>query len=249
MAAERTLAYVLGTRDYRDTSLMVTLYTRDFGKIKALIKGGRDARNKFGSSFEPFSLNEVLVYRRRRGDLHLVTQAELVDRWDGLRTDLERLGSAAYVAEVIDQLTDAEPHPQVFALISDVYGFMDAGNSPKRSLRIFEIKLMSALGWMPELFCCVYCREVPGEPVYFSVSSGGLVCASCRHKDAPLVMISKGCALFLEEARKRPFADLRHIKVSRELGEKLEQMMRGFLEHHLTRRPKALSFLEKIGAA
>ena len=63
MAAEKTLAYVIQTRDYRDTSLIVTFFTYDFGKVKAVIKGGRDGRGRLGSTLEPFSLNEIILYK------------------------------------------------------------------------------------------------------------------------------------------------------------------------------------------
>src|SRR3989338_6070513 len=98
MAAQITQAFVLRTQDYRDTSLLATFYTRDFGKVKAIVKGVRDARYRYGSTLEPFSLNENTVYQRKRGasDLHLVTAAELIERFETVRRDLSMLGSATY---------------------------------------------------------------------------------------------------------------------------------------------------------
>ena len=249
MAPEKTLAYVIQTRDYRDTSLIGTFFTQDFGKIKAVLKGGRDARGRWGSSLEPFSLNEIILYRRRRGDLHLVTQAELEDRFDALRSDLERLGTATYFMELVDQMVDQHPHPEIFKLIEEAFSFLSQGHSIKRAARIFEIKLMDRLGFMPELGQCVRCSRKNPKDFYFSVYSGGIVCSTCRSTEGPLLIVSKGCLVFLDQACKKSFSQLGAIKVSQEVGVKLEQMMGQFLEQHLAYRPKSLVFLEKIAAS
>ena len=67
MSATKTLAFTLKTQDYRDTSLLGYFYTRDHGKVRGIVKGIRDTRARFGSTLEPFSLNEILFYKRRKG--------------------------------------------------------------------------------------------------------------------------------------------------------------------------------------
>lgn len=252
MAADKTMAFVLRTQDYRDTSLLATFYTLGFGKVKAIIKGGRDARFRLGSTLEPFSLNEILIYKRRRGgDLHMVTAADLVDRFEPVRRDLEKLGTASYFMELLDQMAEAEAHPEVFYLVSDALNFLAEGHSPKRTARIFEVKLLTALGFMPELGQCVRCGTTEFAEVerFFAVGSGGIVCGKCRAAESPLVMIPKGVISFLEQAMKRTFQELGPFKVNQEVGEKLERMMRQFLNHHLAYAPKSLAFLDKISQA
>jgi len=249
VAAEKTLAFVLRTQDYRDTSLLATFYTLGHGKVKAIIKGGRDARFRMGSTLEPFSLNEILIYKRRRGgDLHMVTAADLVDRYEPVRRDLEKLGTASYFMELLDQMAESEAHPEVFYLVSDALNFLAQGHSPKRTARIFEVKLLTLLGFMPELGQCVHCetREFNEIERFFAVGSGGIVCGKCRAAESPLVMIPKGVISFLEQAMKRTFQELGPFKVNQEVGEKLERMMRQFLNHHLAYAPKSLMFLEKV---
>lgn len=247
MAAEKTLAFVLRTQDYRDTSLLATFYTLAHGKVKAIIKGGRDARFRMGSTLEPFSLNEIMIYRRRRGgDLHMVTAADLIDRFEPVRRDLEKLGTASYFMELLDQMAEAEAHPEVFYMLSDALNFLAEGHSPKRTARIFEVKLLSAFGFMPELGQCVRCGTKEFDEIYFAVGSGGIVCGKCRAAESPLVMIPKGVISFLEQAMKRSFSELGPFKVNQEVGEKLERMMRQFLNHHLAYAPKSLLFLEKV---
>lgn len=248
MPAEITQGYVIKTQDYRDTSLLITVFTRDYGKLRAIVKGGRDGRNKLGSSLEPFSLNEMTIYRRKRSDLHLITKADLIENYNAIRKDLEVLATATYFMELIDQMIDAHPHPEIFNMLPQVFDFMKEGNSPKRAARIFEIKLLAHLGFMPELTHCIRCQKANFDPIYFSISSGGIVCSNCRHEEAPLLLISQGAILFLKAAATKSFQELQMVKVSQEVGEKVERMMRQFLDFHLSYKPKSLTFLEKIGA-
>src|SRR3989338_3791400 len=104
MSATKTYAFVLNTQDYRDTSLLGDFYTRDHGRIRGIVKGIRDTRARFGSTLEPFSLNEILFYKRKRGgDLHLVTQVDMMDEFPGVRDDLERLAAGAYCIELLSE--------------------------------------------------------------------------------------------------------------------------------------------------
>src|SRR3990167_5611362 len=126
MSATKSLAFVLNTQDYRDTSLLGDFYTKDYGRIRGIVKGIRDTRARFGSTLEPFSLNEILFYRRRKGgDLHLVTQVDLVDLFQDVREDLERLAAASYCTELVRELVEnEEPSPEIFELMHDTFKFL-----------------------------------------------------------------------------------------------------------------------------
>lgn len=246
--SSKTPAFVLRTQDYRDTSLLATFYGRDCGKIKAIVKGGRNARLQYGSTLEPFSLNEILYYERRRTDLHLVTAVELIERFEPLRRDLERLGRAAYFLELVDQLTEAgDPNPEVFELLHEGLKFL-CENGPAFAARLFEIKLMQAVGFMPELESCVRCGEESKGEACFSIPSGGILCAACRKGEGPVVFISGAALEFLSAARVRPFADLGKSVIPAESAEKIERLLRQFVDFHLGYKPKSLTFLEKVGA-
>lgn len=245
MAGQTTQAFVLRTQDYRDTSLLATFYTRDFGKLKAVVKGGREARLRYGSTLEPFSLNEILVYHRRRGDLHLVTSAELLDRYEPVRRDLEALGTAAYICELVDEMTDSGTgHHEIFVLLKSAFEALEAGTAPRRVARIAEVKLMQYLGLMPELRHCVRCGEEAGEGVYFSISSGGIVCMGCRKGEGPLVAAPRKVLDALGQIREQGFGAVSELGAGDEDG--IERLMRNFVDYHLAYPSKSLKFLEKL---
>ena len=74
MPIHKTEAVVLRKRDFRETSLIVEFYTREFGKMSGILKGIRSEPQKFASTLEPFSLNEIIFYSKRSSSLHLVSQ-------------------------------------------------------------------------------------------------------------------------------------------------------------------------------
>lgn len=245
MSATKTQAFVLKTQDYRDTSLLGSFYTRDYGKIRGILKGVRDGRGRFGSTLEPFSLNEILFYRRKRGgDLHQVTQVDLADLFPRVREDLERLSYASYFTELLEELVEVEdPSPKIFDLMQDSLLFLASGASAKRSARIFEVKLLEFLGLMPEIQACAVCQTKDPEPVYFSVSIGGIACKDCGG-DRP---VSRGTLNFLEHVRRSDVKDLYNVKVSQTVGEELEKILRRFVDFHLTNKLKSIVFIEKMG--
>lgn len=261
MSATKSLAFVLSTQDYRDTSLLGDFYTRDYGRIRGIVKGIRDTRARFGSTLEPFSLNEILFYRKRKGgDLHLVSQVDLVDIFSDVREDLERLAAASYCTELIKELVEnEEPSPEIFGLLHETLKFLSGSSSVKRALRIFEVKFFDLLGLMPQVKSCVFCGKAPGDTVYFNQALGGIHCKDCGQTNrvgareaSPMqggtsVPVSRGTLNFLDHAKRSPVPELASVKVSREVGEELEKILRRFTDFHLSHKLKSLSFMEKIG--
>lgn len=259
MAATKAEAFILKTQDYRDTSMLGDFYTRDHGKIRGIVKGIRDSRARFGSTLEPFSLNEILFYKRKRGgDLHQVTQVDLITLFPEVREDLDRLAYASYFTELLNELVEAEdPSPETFDLLKDALLFLGSGASPKRSARIFEVKLFGLLGLMPEINACVACAAATPDPAYFSVPQGGIRCRACNIKASASssrprlvdvsIPVSKGTLNFLDRARRAHFKDLQNVKVVHEVGQQLEKVLTRFAEYHLPTKLKSALFLEKIG--
>jgi DNA repair protein RecO (recombination protein O) len=257
LSATKTQAFVLKTYDYRDTSLLAHFYTKDFGKIHGIIKGVRDARYRYGSTLEPFSLNEILFYRRRRGaDLHQVTQVEVVDNYPEVREDLEALSYASYFVDMIDQVVDVEETSvELFTVLKEAMDFLRQKASPRRCARIFEVKLFEILGIMPEFRACVVCQDPDPSPAYFKVGMGGILCQNCQSRrtegggsgQASGILVSRGTVQFLEHVRRLPMKELLNVKVAQEVGGELEKMLRRFADFHLPRKLHSVTFLEKMG--
>src|SRR6202165_5529329 len=111
MPSEKALALVLKTTDWRETSRIATLWTREFGKVRALAKGGRRLKSSFESALDLLTVCRIVFIRKSSDSLDLLTEAQVVRRYPRLRTDLGALYAAYYVAELLTDWTeDYDPH-------------------------------------------------------------------------------------------------------------------------------------------
>src|SRR6516165_4049037 len=115
MAAEKALALVLRTTDWSETSRIATLWTREFGKVRVLAKGGRRLKSNFESALDLLTVCSIVLLRKSSGGLDLLTEARVVRRFPRLRTDLPALYAGYYIAELLADWTEEyDPHPSLF---------------------------------------------------------------------------------------------------------------------------------------
>jgi DNA repair protein RecO (recombination protein O) len=186
----KTEAIVLRSIRYGEADRILHLYTPQFGRIGAIAKGARRAKSRFGARLEPF-FQIRLVLHEGRGDLYTVTAVDTIDAHAGLRDSAEALDSAARACDAVARLFETdEPHPEVFALLSNQLGLLDqypahaAAARPANALA-FRLKLLLAAGIVPQLGSCANCGE-RDHLTGFSAAAGGVVCSSCESASFPL---------------------------------------------------------------
>jgi DNA repair protein RecO (recombination protein O) len=253
MATEKALALVLRTTDWSETSRIVTLWTREFGKVRALAKGGRRLKSNFENALDLLTLCSIVLIRKSSGGLDLLTEAQVAQRFPRLGSDLQALYGAYYVAELLDDWTEEnDPHPVLFDRAVDTLRGLGgaaqpgAAIAPGRRVMRFEVQLLAELGYRPVVDCCSGCGAgvVVGEgSVAFSVAAGGILCRACQpgHRDRQtLSAVGLGFLRALAEAsddweRLPAGAD---AEVRRLLGQ--------YVTWLLGRRPRLLAYLERM---
>jgi len=250
MAIQKTTGIVLRRHDLRETSLLISLYTRDYGKINGLIRGVRGPRAPHGSGgLELFAHDEIVFYERKQSDIYTISQCDLIDFFFPVRVDLERLAYASYMVELLDSVTVlSDSNRGIFDLLLNSLRFLEERMSAKRVARVFEIKLLALLGIMPVLKACVQCQKAYATTARFSLRRGGIVCAECQKKEEPTLPILPGSVKFIEHVKELSFDKVSRIKVSHEVGRQVEMILRKFLDFHIERRMKTLDFLKEIGS-
>lgn len=248
MTIQKSEAILLRRQDLRETSLILTFYTRDFGKIKGIVRGVRGNRASCGGgSFELFALDEVVFYERKRSDIFTISQCDLLEFFNPIRESLDKLSYASYMIELLDSVTSlSDVNREVFDLSLNSLKLMASESSTKRTARIFEIKLLDLLGIMPSLEACVNCGSDTSSASRFSLRHGGLICKKCFPTDLSALAILQGTAKFMEHIRTAPFDKCAHIKVTAEVGKELERILRRFLDYHIERKLKTVEFLKEI---
>lgn len=263
MAIHTTDAIILRERDVRETSLLVIFFTRGFGKIKGLLKGVRGPKGPLGYQVQPFTLNRIVFYESKKADIHIVSQCDLTDFFDDIRKDIVKTGYAYYFVELVDALTEQnQPGAEIFDLLLNSLNLLRTDASPKRAARILEIKLLALSGVIPRLDACVSCgaemnikkrdlsRAGPQSGtnawVRFSYKFGGIICPKCAAHDAESRRILAGTVNFIDHIERAPYDKAENIKVSKDVGEELEEIMSKLLAYQLDTRIKSLDFLKSI---
>ncbi len=248
MASEKALALVLRTTDWSETSRIATLWTREFGKVRVLAKGGRRLKSNFESALDLLTLCSIVFLRKSSGGLDLLTEAQVVERFPRLRTDLPALYAAYYVAELLSDWTeDYDPHPALFdeaRATLKTLGTAGAATGPR--LARFELVMLHELGYRPSLAVCAGCAEpitapAAGRGLAFNPAAGGVLCPACvpGHRGSrPLAPPTWQALLALAESGEA-WRETWDPAVRNELRLVLNQ----YVTYLLGRRPRLLSYL------
>ncbi len=250
MAIQKTEGILLRRQDLRETSIILTFYTRDFGKIKGIVRGIRGPRGQYGGGgLEICAHDGIVFYERKRGDIYTVSQCDLIDFFYPMRASLEKLAYAVYLAELLDSVTSlGDKNEDVFDLMVNSQRFLCGDASARRVARVFEIKLLYLIGLMPSLELCVCCGGKIADSRRFSYVHGGLVCSQCARTERQTVAILPGTAKFMEHVLNSPYDKAARVKVAAAVGKELETILRTFLDYHIERRLKTVHFLKEIEA-
>jgi len=248
MAIQKTRGFVLKREDLRETSVILTAYTKDFGKLKFVSKGVRIPEQRFVSAYELFSLDEIVFYEKKKKNYFLLSQCELINYFPEIRKSLERISYASYLIELVEQVAPpGEENQRLYELLENSMTLLASKASPRRVARIFEIKLLSIIGLMPGLRACVACdKSLKNRKARFSTSLGGVLCEDCLLKDKGARPVLEGTVNFISHIDAMPFDKIKHVKVSTRVGSEVERILRNFINYHLDVRLKSLDFIRKI---
>jgi len=249
MPRERTYrseAIVLRRSDFGEADRLLTLFSREFGKIRALAKGARKPQTRKTGHVELFMRTNFLFAKGRNIDI--ITQAELVEAYPALREDLVRTTYAAYAVELLDNLTaEGDRDLRKYNLLAETLGWFAETDNIRIAARTYELHLLSRAGYQPQLFNCVACQEpVKEQDQYFSAELGGLICPSCRQKDRQAQPISAVAVKVLRHLQIRDWQTVRVLRLKGPLHAELEALMHYYLRHILERNLKSVDFLHRL---
>jgi DNA repair protein RecO (recombination protein O) len=183
----RTDGIVLQTRDLGEHDRLVTLYTREHGRLTAVAAGARRLRSRFAGALELFTWGDAVGFERPGRPLVRLDHFDVRRPFRAVREDLERLGQGARILEAVARLTgERDPQPAMFGLLVRALRALET-EAPGRVQLAFTLRLLDLLGHRPRLDRCGECgRAVGSTGVAFDPADGGIVCVRCRRAAAPL---------------------------------------------------------------
>lgn len=247
MAVYNADAIVIRVRDFDEADKIVTLLTREEGKVQAVARGARRPRNRFSAGCQLFTQMKAQLFHGR--NLDTLSQVEIAESFRRLREDLTRMAYASYACELSDELIkEKERNETPFLLLLTALHLFNDGENPESVLRAFELKLLAMLGFRPNLEDCVSCGgKLPDGPfLRFAPSAGGTLCDRCSTEGEAVVRISRGA---LETMKRLTDADIRKIHVIRfgpEVQAEMARALDGYITYRVDKKLKSREFLDTM---
>jgi DNA repair protein RecO (recombination protein O) len=185
MSSQKSEGLVIRQVDFSETSKVITLYTRDFGKMSYLAKGARRLKSSFESGLDLLAYCQIVFLQKSGNGLHLLTESRLKKRFLPQQSNILAYYGGYYFAELLDKLLlDHVPQPELFDFTIQSLSQLMEEPDPRPVIVAFEIFLLHELGHLPSFDACLCGNSIQQETSYaFWVSQGTILCPTCRSQD------------------------------------------------------------------
>ncbi|HLY28853.1 MAG TPA: DNA repair protein RecO [Aggregatilineales bacterium] len=243
----KTAAIVLRRQDYGEADRLLTILTPEHGKLRVIAKGVNKPAGRKTGHVELFTRSIMLIRRGR--EIHVVSQAEMVEPFLPLREDLERGAYANYLAELLDHFTEfEEQNMTLYRLLDSALGWLALPQVDLRLVaRYYELHLLQLVGFQPSLFnCAVGQEEITARDQYFSLSDGGVVCTDHYRSSTHLIALNLTVLKTLRYLQTRDYETISKLRLDGVLHLDLERILQDYVVHVLERRLKSVEFIRRL---
>lgn len=242
-----TEAVVLRHSDLGEADRLLWLLTPQRGILRATARGARKPGSKLGGHID--LLCHVRLSIREGRELHSVSQADTLDAFRQVRTDIGRLSRGLYMAEIAQQVSvEDAPAQAVFRLLVNSLGWLAASENPDTLVRWYVLRLLTITGFKPELGACVECGAElePGDHV-FSAERGGLLCPICRSRGSDVLHpAGMGAIKVLRHLARSDYPAVASLNIGGEERRQIERILRAHTISVLDRNVRSAAFLDEI---
>lgn len=242
----QTEAIIIKRINLGEADRILTLYTPEHGKIKAVAKGSRRTRSKLGGHVELLTHSQLLLAHGR--NLDIVTQAQTIDSFLPLKENLKRMSCGLYISELVDVFSEEHAeNRKLFQLLLQTLHQLSQLDKNDVALRYFELNLLNFTGYRPQLQMCANCSSSL-QPVtnYFSSSQGGVLCTDCGYQEPVARELSVNALKVLRLWQDCDFSTANRIHINPELAFELEQALREYIKYLLERQVKSTLWLDRL---
>jgi len=244
MIAHSSEAIVLRTWPFREADLLVTLFTRDQGKVRGVAKSAMKSRRRFGGALEPMTWVRAHYAEKPRQELVRMDTFEIVSSPLAAPVDYGRASGLAFLAEVLDELLpDHDPHDAVFRLTVATLEHLRT-DSIWMPVTYFALWCTRLMGWLPELHRCVECGGNLAQGAFYHSTRDGLFCSA--HKRPSASALSAESLALADAMLHQPLEALVGNKLTRGQGADLRRFLIQSLERHMERRLTSAAALSRL---
>lgn len=239
-------AVILRHSDYGEADRLLTLFTREAGKLRAIAKGVRKMQSRKAGHLEPFT--QVTLLLAQGHDLWIVTQAEATELFQPLRESLPLIGYAGYVVELLDRFTYEEGQNwQLFQLLVETLKRLASEPDPFVPVHYYEMRLLDLMGFRPLLFECASCgKAIQPEDQYFSAERGGVLCPDCGLQVNLVRPISMDALRYLRHFQRSSYNDAKRANPGQDTRDEVEAILNYYLTYLLERNLNSPEFIRQV---
>jgi DNA repair protein RecO (recombination protein O) len=244
----RTEAIIIGSMNLGEADKIVTFFSLDRGRLRGVAKNARKSFRRFGAGLEPFTHCRLQLYEREHQELLRIESSEIITQHFTLSCDLDRMAAGSLMLELVRELApEGERNPSVFLLLAHLLNLLETGADPQFLLRIFEIRLLSLLGYQPKLDHCLSCGCASDRRMVFYGPKGGVLCSGCLASEADAQLsVSPGAIGFYYHALRMDLDKLTRLRPSAEILRELDQVFSSHTLHILGKRLRSTEFLRSV---
>lgn len=243
----RAQGVVLKQTPIGEADRILTLYTRQMGKIRVVARGIRRTKSRLAGHLEPLTYARVSIAEGR--SLNSITEAETLQNFSALRENLGHVSSAIYISDLVDSFSeDGSPNAPVFELLLKTLVEFQGTEKPMNLTRYFEVQLLKHSGFGPEFYHCIMCFSVlePNDHV-FSSAMGGIACPDCRTVSTGVLSpMSLSAVKVLRFFQRESLEKATALDVRAPLLAEVERVLRYYLRYVLDRTLKSADFVKQV---
>ena len=230
-----TEALLLRKTPYRDSDYILSLFTKDLGKISGIARNAKNSMKRFGARLEPFV--HIGVHFKETGrEFKLIQDTETIQVFSSFTEDIELFTLGSLLLEITDVLTPREsPNEEMFERLIKALEVMNSKQSPLPIVLQFQLEALSISGYEPNLYSCAKCEEPIEGDSYFSINGGGAICFKCAGDKKNGLIFSKDFLL-----------DRKLMETNLEKVLKYIKLFIKFTERHTEKELKSGKFIEEL---
>lgn len=238
---------MLAARNMGEADKMVTLFSREYGKITAMAFGVRRPGNRLAGGLQPFTHADLALSPGKTCDF--VKQCEIINPFRHLREDLTAMAYGTFLAELGSELCpERQPDPSVFDVLLNAFGLMGERN-PRLVALAAGWQILALAGLCPEYKHCAACGGALRSPAFLDAAAGGVVCSACAASTPRLTEFTPALGRFLETLLTLNWEDPGHFTVSGTVLVKMEEFFIRYVTDQLDKPLKSLNFIKQVTVA
>lgn len=229
-----------------DADKIVTIFSKNLGKITGSAKGARRPKSKFVAGGQLLCYSDFVLYKGK--DLYSINSCEVIEPFYEIRNDIIKLTYAAHVLDIIaDIIQENQPATKVLQLLLNTMHMLSkTEKNPELVIRIFEIRLMAILGYAPNVRGCMECGNEDMSKAFFSFKKCGILCEACKMQDKLSYDISSGTYKALNHIIFSKLTELYSFNLSDNVLHELGKITKRYIKDRLERDFTKLDFLKEL---